>query len=124
MLSEHDEQVAIFKWVELNIITYPQLKNIFAIPNGGQRSRITGAMLKAEGVKSGVPDLCLAYPITPYAGLFIELKKRNGGKISTTQADWINRLNQAGYLAVVAHGAKEAVDIIINYLNLPPNQIK
>lgn len=123
-LSEHAEQVAIFKWAELNMAKYPELKNMFAIPNGGQRSRITGAMLKAEGVKSGISDMMLACPRGAYHGLFIELKKRDGGKVSTAQQDWINRLNQAGYLATVAHGAKEAVDIIINYLNLPPNQIK
>lgn len=123
-LSEHSEQVAIFKWAELNMAKYPELENMFAIPNGGQRSRITGAMLKAEGVRAGCPDIMLACPRGAYHGLFIELKKRDGGKVSTAQADWINRLNQVGYFATVAYGAKEAVDIIINYLNLPPNQIK
>lgn len=117
-LSEHHEQVAIFNWAKLHMAKYPQLENLFAIPNGGQRSKVTGAMLKAEGVRAGVPDLCLAYPITPYAGLFIELKRRDGGKVSTAQADWINRLNQAGYLAIVAFGAKEAVNEIIKYLDM------
>ncbi len=118
-LSEHHEQVAIFEWAKLNMVKYPQLKNLFAIPNGGQRSRRTGAMLKAEGVKSGISDMMLAYPCGNYHGLFIELKRRDGGKVSPQQQDWINRLNKAGYLAKVAFGAKEAVNIIVDYLETP-----
>jgi hypothetical protein len=117
-LSEHHEQVAIFEWVKLNLAKYPQLENLFAIPNGGQRSPVTGAMLKAEGVRSGVADIMLAYPCNGYHGLFIELKRRDGGKVSPQQQDWINRLNKAGYLAIVAYGAKEAVKIITDYLNM------
>lgn len=116
-ISEHAEQVAIFEWANLNMAKYPQLENLFAIPNGGQRSRVTGAMLKAEGVKSGVPDLCLPAPSGNYHGLFMELKRRDGGKVSPAQADWIKRLNQAGYLAIVAFGAKEAIQIIKDYLD-------
>jgi hypothetical protein len=117
-LSEHHEQVAIFEWVKLNMAIYPQLENMFAIPNGGQRSRVTGAMLKAEGVRAGCPDLFLPAPSGNYHGLFIELKRRDGGKVSPTQADWINRLNKAGYLAIVAYGAKEAVKVIVDYLEI------
>jgi len=117
-LSEHAEQVAIFDWAKLNTAKYPQLENLFAIPNGGQRSRVTGAMLKAEGVRSGVADIMLAYPCNGYHGLFIELKRRDGGKVSPQQQDWINRFNKAGYLAIVAYGAKEAVKVIVDYLEM------
>lgn len=117
-ISEHAEQVAIFEWVNLHMAKYPQLKNLFAIPNGGHRDRNTGAMLKREGVRAGVPDLMLAYPSNGYYGLFVELKRRDGGTASFLQVDWINRLQQAGYMATVAHGAKDAVKIIKDYLNL------
>jgi hypothetical protein len=117
-LSEHAEQVAIFEWADLNMATYPQLENLFAIPNGGQREHRTGAMLKREGVRAGVPDMMLAYPCGNYHGLFIELKRRDGGKVSPTQTEWINRLNKAGYLTIVAYCAKEAVQIITYYLNM------
>jgi hypothetical protein len=115
-LSEHAEQVAIFEWAKLNMATYPQLENLFAIPNGGQREHRTGTMLKREGVKSGVPDMFLSHPCNGYHGLFIELKRRDSGKVSPTQTDWIDRLNKAGYLAKVAYGAKEAVKVILDYL--------
>lgn len=61
----------------------------------------------------------LAYPSNGYHGLFIELKRRDGGKVSPAQQEWINRLNKARYLAVVCHGAKEAVEIIKRYLETP-----
>lgn len=35
---------------------------LFAIPDGGRRDAVTGAHLKAEGVRAGVPDMFLAVP--------------------------------------------------------------
>ena len=34
---------------------HPVAKRIFAIPNGGKRSKVTAAIMKAEGVLAGVP---------------------------------------------------------------------
>ena len=116
MISEHKEQVAIFEWATLNMDRYPQLELMFAIPNGSQRNRRTGQILKREGVKAGVPDICLPYPASSYHGLFIELKRRDGGSPSIKQMEWIVKLSGAGYLATICHGAKEAVELIINYL--------
>ena len=45
---------------------HPQLALIFAIPNGGKRHIGTARKLKAEGVRSGVPDIFLACPRMPY----------------------------------------------------------
>ena len=115
-IPEHQEQVALFAWADLHMVKYPALVNMFAIPNGGKRSKIAGAMLKREGVKAGVPDIMVAYPCNGYHGLFIEMKRRDGGNVSTAQVDWIKRLNDAGYMAKVAYGAKEAQEIIIGYL--------
>ena len=33
---------------------------LYAVPNGGYRNAREAARFKAEGVRSGVPDLCLA----------------------------------------------------------------
>ena len=72
--------------------------------------------LKAEGVRSGVPDLFLAYP-TPFAhGLFIEMKKRKGGRVSDSQKPFISELNEQGYKAVVCHGAEAAINEIKRYI--------
>ena len=57
--SEHAEQVALFKWAEFAAARWPELTLMHAIPNGGHRNKITAARLKAEGVRAGVPDICL-----------------------------------------------------------------
>ena len=53
------EQVALFGWAEYNEAYYPELRLLYAIPNGGHRHKAMSAELKAEGVKPGVPNLCL-----------------------------------------------------------------
>ncbi len=48
--------------------------------------------------------------------LFIELKRKIGGKVSQEQADWINALNKCfGVVAVVARGFDHAKEIIDAY---------
>lgn len=73
-MSEHNHQVALIEWANLNLGRYPELKWLFAIPNGGLRNKAQAGKLKAEGVKAGVADLCLPVPRRGYNGLWIELK--------------------------------------------------
>lgn len=103
-------------WAEFNTHRFPQLKMLFAIPNGGKRNVITAANMKREGVKPGVPDLFLAFPSNGYHGLFIEMKKRKGGKVSDSQREWIRNLTACGYMAEVCEGWEKAVEIITKYL--------
>jgi hypothetical protein len=92
----------------------PELKNMFAVPNGGLRHKAVAMKLKNSGAKAGVPDIFLAYPKGVYAGLWIEMKY---GKNKTTplQRDWINRLQDAGYRVEVCYG-DEAWEVILDYL--------
>ena len=76
---------------------------IFAVPNGEARSRSTGARLKAEGVSAGVPDLCV-----PAWGVWIEMKRANGGTVSAAQKDWHAYLRGLGHVVIVAHGCADA----------------
>lgn len=39
--TEHAHQVALFMWVATQIPTYPELRWMYAIPNGGKRDPIT-----------------------------------------------------------------------------------
>ncbi|MGL5225797.1 MAG: hypothetical protein ACRC8Q_10835 [Aeromonas sp.] len=74
--EEHYEQVRIFDCIER---TDPELYSLMvAIPNGGHRSKKTGADLKAEGVKAGYPDIIIDYPAGAYHGCRIELKASKG----------------------------------------------
>lgn len=126
--SEAGEQSALFCWAALSVGKYPQLKWLYHIPNGGLRDIRTAANLKAEGVKAGVPDICLPYsaPMTPsesdawYHGCYIELKiekrrnQKNGG-CSEDQLDWIDYLQSSDYYVAVCYGWKEARDTLIAY---------
>lgn len=110
--SEHGEQKALIAWARLAEQRYPDLRWLFAIPNqGAGRNK----RLQREGVKPGVPDLCLPIPRYPYKGLFIELKVK-GGRMSLAQKDWIRFLNAQGYLAVVCEGWDAARQVIEDYL--------
>jgi hypothetical protein len=110
--SEHGHQRALFAWANMaerhgfaaawSEKSYnggydfggdpvPELALFHAIPNGGLRDKRTAAMLKAEGVKRGIPDTFLPLPcwgiVSPggvmnsperrilYAGLYIEMKR-------------------------------------------------
>jgi len=121
--SEHQEQVEVNKYCTRNNIL------MFAIPNGGHRHKKTASDLKAEGVKAGVPDMFIAVPNKYYAGLFIELKRRakslKSGKksfagisISDSQDEWIDKLNNQGYRAIVCYGADEAIETIDEYMEI------
>ena len=114
---EAEEQVKIFQWAEFMQSSKPQLKNLYAVPNGGRRDRVEAAHLKRQGVKSGVPDICLAYPSGVYHGLYIELKVGKN-KPTDNQEEWIRNLRSAGYMAVVCYGFEQARETIEKYLRL------
>ncbi len=127
--TEDGHQSALFCWAQINQSIYPQLKWLFAIPNGGYRDKITAGKLKATGVKSGVPDICLPVAVTKYypnshghfGGLYIELKRpdsvgKKAGFVSIEQHEWLNFLKSQGYAVHVCYGWENARDRIVEYL--------
>lgn len=119
--SEHSQQVALFAYAAIQGQTVPAWRNLFAIPNGGARDKVTAARMKAEGVKRGVPDVLLAVPCGPWHGLFIELKRETGGRVSEEQMDWHGRLHMQGYCVQTCKGFVQAKETIENYLALSLN---
>ena len=99
MNSEHLEQVRLVSWFRK---TYPGVR-VFAIPNGGGRSFSQGAVLKAEGVQAGVPDL-----FVPEWLLWLEMKREAGGVVSPVQRDWIQYLEGIGHRVIVGKGFEDA----------------
>ena len=116
--TEHQEQVALMKLCSWGVGPYKDAQEIFAIPNAGKRSMFVGRQMKAEGLRVGVPDLFLPVARHRYYGLFIEMKRRDGGVASEAQADRINRLRLAGYFVAVCPGADAAWAVIKHYLTL------
>jgi hypothetical protein len=106
--TEHEEQRELVRWFRQK---YKGVR-IFAIPNGGYRTRSTAAKLKAEGVMRGVPDLFI-----PAHNLWIEMKRSKGGVLSPEQRDWINYLEMLGNTVFVCHGADHAKDAVDKFFS-------
>lgn len=120
--SESGHAKALMCWAAINIQQYPELKWLAHIPNGGWRDAVTANNLKAEGVKSGLPDYLLAVKRPPYSGLWMELKRpqsvgKKAGKVSDEQKEWIAHLQSQGFGAMVCVGWEAARDMLIQYLN-------
>jgi hypothetical protein len=132
--EEHQIQVAVFQWINLMKNRYPALYNAYAIPNGGSRNEKEAANLKAEGVKAGVLDVCLAYPSKDFHGLYIEHKTKKGELtkdkpiyikntrivryIREGQETWFKRLQDAGYCCEISRSIDESIDIFKWYLEI------
>ena len=114
--TEHAEQVALFHWARLMSNRWPLLQTMFAVPNGGARHIAVARKLKAEGVSAGVPDIFLPVPTDKYHGLFIEMKRTKGGRVSIDQKWWIDNLRINGYRVEVCEGCAEATKVITEYL--------
>lgn len=116
--TEDVEQEHLFQWARMTRWKYPELKKLFHIPNGGSRNKAEAAKLKRAGVKPGVPDLFLPVARGGYHGLFIELKRKSGGRLSIEQKEWIEMLRAGYYKAVICRGSEEAEKAIVEYLGL------
>lgn len=105
--SEHDEQVMFVQWMKR---THPGIK-FFAIPNAGKRSARVAAMMKAEGMSAGVPDLFF-----PSLNLWVEMKRVKGGRLSPAQIEWFGYLESIGHNTFVAYGADAAIEKLTEYI--------
>lgn len=99
----------------------PELKWIHAIPNGGKRDCITAASLKAQGVKSGIPDVFVPIPINSFAGLYIEFKAPSFGQnpekgLTKTQKEFKIYAESVGYDYKVVSCWQNAISHVQNYL--------
>ena len=115
--TEDEEQEALFRWAEAQSATKPWLKGMFAIPNGGYRAKATAARMKRTGTRAGVPDIFLPVSNGREHGLFIEMKRRKGGTVSSSQKVRMKMLTAEGYRCVVAKGCQEAIDAIMRYMD-------
>lgn len=114
--TEAQEQSTLFEWIAVEQMRHKELALLFHIPNGGARSARTGAMLKRQGVKAGVPDLFLPVARHGWHGLFIEMKRKKQWHTSPEQKWWQERLAAAGYMVVVCWGADEALKVLLEYV--------
>lgn len=97
-------------------LMYPKYApDLIAVPNGGNRSAITGAIMKREGVARGIPDLLLLVPKNGYGAMWIEMKAEKG-KLTPEQKAFFER-NSYRYRCVVCRSVDEFLREIKDYLN-------
>lgn len=112
--QESKLQQACVRWFRYE---YPQFRGLlFAIPNGGRRSKIEAGIMSAEGVTPGIPDLQLAVPRGGYHGKFIEMKIKGNGN-SEKQSDIQKRLAEQGYHVSVCYSVEQFIQQVNEYIN-------
>jgi hypothetical protein len=114
---EHDEQVGVFNKLRSCEQDHPDLAFVFAVPNGGARHPAVAGRLKAEGVKRGVPDICIPIPRKGFHGLFIEMKVGKN-TITPDQKAYRDFLIRQGYDHAVCYGQEEALTRMGTYLDI------
>lgn len=119
---EANEQVKLFRWAEYQTNKHPELKLLYHIPNGGSRNRIEAANLKRQGVKAGVPDICLPVPSREYHGIYIEMK-HGTNKATARQTEWLSALSGQGYAVAICYGWEQAAKLICQYLKIEFNGV-
>jgi len=124
-MNEETEQRDLIRRANDHLEQYPELAWLHHVPNGGYRGRITGAKMKAAGVKPGVLDLSLpAMRLNPaggvYGGYYCEMKRTKGSTTSPAQKKWIRYLRGAGYAVALCKGVELAWSSLMWYLSLPP----
>ena len=114
--DERQHQRALITWANNARRAYPELRWLYATPNAGKRLGKAGALMVAEGLRKGVPDLTLPVPRGGYHGLYIELKRPGRYAVAPEQKEWLEGLRQNGYRAEIAVGWDAARELIVEYL--------
>jgi hypothetical protein len=108
--EEHDVQKAICKYLDIRKVCY------WAVPNGGSRSKIEGAKLKATGTKSGVPDITIVHDGLYYG---LEVKKPSTstpkGYLSKNQKEMISKIEKAGGEVKVVYSVADVVECTMTW---------
>ena len=118
--SETTEQIKLFNWAKSREDIIPELRLMYHVPNEGKRTQGGGTILKAAGLKSGVPDICLPVPRQGFHALYIEMKFGKN-KPTKAQAEFMELLKAAGAKAAVCYSAEEAREVIRHYLSPAEN---
>ena len=111
--NELKVQIAVVNWIKYN---FPEM--LYCASAGGMRTTLSVAKkMKASGYVKGVPDLQLMQPTNKHHGMFIELKADKRSYATKEQKEWIAKLNNRGYYAVICKGFDDAIEQITGYLN-------
>ncbi len=118
--AERVEQQALIEWINY----HPILKNFFHKTNNeGKRTALQGQRLKQMGLRAGVSDIFIYYPVTPYHGLWLEIKRNKKYTASEKSTDtwkaqekFIELVKSVGYSAFFCYGWLDGKAIVEKYL--------
>lgn len=115
-IESHLQRMCV-SWFRLQ---YPDIgKLLFAVPNGGARSRTEAAIMKAEGVTAGVTDLILLIGRRGFNALCIEMKTTaRESKLTMPQAEWQVLAAQQGSCCITCRTFEEFQSEIRWYLTM------
>lgn len=116
VMNEFDLQASYVETMTDALVFRKELALLYATPNEGFRGFKAQARRKAEGMKSGIPDLCLPVSRGGFSGLYIEFKAGD----NTTKPEQkviIKMLSLERYLVVVTYSARQAADLTFEYLD-------
>jgi hypothetical protein len=114
--TEYWEQAELFKWKASYRDRYPELWLMHGSLNGVRLSIGQAMKCKRIGMTKGWPDVSLPVARQGFCGLFIELKRRKGGRVEKEQAIIHKLLRAEGNRVEVCKGYEEAVGVLIDYL--------
>jgi hypothetical protein len=104
--SERHECARFVQWLRNNKLPFTHIANETDSVKLGIRNRLMG-------VSKGVPD----YMILVNKGvIFVEMKRRIGGKTSPHQKEWVSQLTLRGIPVKVCRGFDEAVSFVKEHL--------
>jgi hypothetical protein len=111
--SESDAQKRLVVWFDQKEFLF------YSIPNGADVSDANRKTLVAEGMRKGVPDLCFPMARGRFHGMYVEMKRSDGGSgLTVDQKRWLSRLEAEGYLAICCNGFDDAFMKISWYMGL------
>ena len=117
--TEREEQVKLAKYLDSLGLLWCHVPNE-GHGGYGKGAQIKGARLRAEGLKSGVPDVLVFNQCSVVsdkeelhrAGCAIELKRQKGGRVSEDQKRWLEELEKRGWVCKVCKGFDEVHQVL------------
>jgi hypothetical protein len=109
--DEEDLQRQVCQYLRWSL---PADAEFFAVPNGGKRHSKAAARLVGQGVRAGLPDLCVVYRGST---IFIELKTARG-VLSEAQRQMHRKLGYCGCTVLVCRSL-EGVECALRELGVP-----
>lgn len=83
---------------------------VFHVPNGGKRTKAEASILKAMGVKAGVPDLFVVAPNKTFVAIEMKSKK---GRAQQEQEDRMRDLRECGVATAICRNLSEVEAAVV-----------